>query len=180
MPRIFGVALLLLGSALLAGGCKGLDLFSGPFTLAKGSRVGYPAPELDGEDFDGKRVKLSDYRGKVVAVVFWASWCSPCRAMIPHERDMVERFRDKPFVLLGVNNDDNHAAARAVIAAEKMTWPICKTNGPKDAINQRWRVEAWPTVYVIDAKGVIRYYGVRGPQLEAAIETLLAEAEPKR
>ena len=79
----------------------------------------HPAPEIDGVDFDGKRLKLSDQHGKVVAVVFWASWCGPCRAMIPHERELVERFRGKPFVMVGVNNDDNHDAARKVIAAEK-------------------------------------------------------------
>ena len=63
------------------------------------------APDIEGDDFDGTRFKLSDYRGKVVAVSFWASWCKPCRELIPHERAIVERFQGRNFVLLGVNID---------------------------------------------------------------------------
>ena len=97
---------LLLGIALLTPSCMKLDFFKrkeSPQTCKAGPRVGMPAPEIDGEDFDGMRVKLSDYRGKVVVVVFWASWCPPCCAMIPHERELVERNRDKPFAMLSVN-----------------------------------------------------------------------------
>ena len=157
-------------------GCARLNPFlRGDQTLAKGPCVGAPAPEFEGQDFDGKRIKLSEQRGKVVAVVFWATWCPPCRAMIPHERELVERYRGKPFVLIGVNNDENHDAARKMIAAERMTWPICKTTGTHDPINQRWKVESWPTVYVLDANGIIRYSGVRGPALDNAINRLLEE-----
>ena len=183
MRPILGLAILLLGGLLLMAGCAKLNPFrraDSSVAGAKGPCVGAPAPEIDAQDFDGRRIKLSDQRGKVVAVVFWATWCPPCRAMIPHERELVEHFRGKPFVLIGVNNDDNHDATRKMIAAEKMTWPICKTSGPRDPINQLWKVDALPRIYVIDVNGIIRYSGVRGPDLEHAIETLLAEAEKKR
>ena len=88
----------------------------------------------------------------------------------------MERFADKPFVVLGVNNDDDHEAAVTMIAAQKMTWRSWQTGGVENPINQRWHVNAWPTTYVIDAKGIIRYARVPGPYLEHAVATLLAEA----
>jgi thiol-disulfide isomerase/thioredoxin len=183
MRPTLGAALLLLGFALLTPSCMKLDFFKrkeSPQSCKAGPRVGTPAPEIDGEDFDGKRVKLSDYRGKVVVVVFWASWCPPCRAMIPHERELAERYRDKPFVMLGVNNDEDVEAAKKIIAGQKMTWPIWKTGNVHHAINQRYGVECWPSVFVIDAAGVIRATGVTGLALDSAIATLLAEMESQR
>jgi cytochrome oxidase Cu insertion factor (SCO1/SenC/PrrC family) len=76
MRRLPVLAHLLFGLACLTTGCMKLGVFKrpeGPLPLAQGPRVGLPAPDLDGEDFDGKRFKLSDYRGKVVVVCFWAS-----------------------------------------------------------------------------------------------------------
>ena len=75
--------------------------------------VGKPAPEIDGVDLDGKPMKLSDYRGKVVVVVFWGSWCGPCMAEVPHERELVERLKGKPFALLGVDCEEDQQVARA-------------------------------------------------------------------
>ena len=114
-----------------------------------------PAPEIDGVDFDGNPVKLSDYRGKTVAVVFWASWCPPCCAMIPHERKIVERYRDKPFAMIGVNLDRNPGKAREIMLAQNMTWPIVKGAGC-DAISQAYGISSIPAVFVIDADGILR------------------------
>jgi hypothetical protein len=71
--------------------------------------VGRPAPEITGEDLDGKPMKLSDYRGKVVLLTFWGHWCGPCRSMYPHERSLVKRLEGQPFALLGVNSDTDRA-----------------------------------------------------------------------
>jgi cytochrome oxidase Cu insertion factor (SCO1/SenC/PrrC family) len=76
MRRLSILARLLLGLGFVTTGCMKLNFFKsaeGPLPLAQGPRVGSPAPGLDGEDFDGKRFKLSDYRGKVVVLTFWAS-----------------------------------------------------------------------------------------------------------
>ena len=84
------------------------DAKVGDETLAKAAAVemvslkigvGRPVPDVEGTDLDGKKVKLSSYRGKVVLLDFWATWCGPCMAMIPHDRELVEKLKDKPFAL---------------------------------------------------------------------------------
>jgi thiol-disulfide isomerase/thioredoxin len=55
---------------------------------------------------DGEKLPLKGYRGKVVLLVFWASWCGPCMAVVPNEREIVEKLKDRPFALIGVNGDE--------------------------------------------------------------------------
>ena len=65
--------------------------------------IGAPAPEIRAIDLDGKMFSLSDYRGKVVDLSFWADWCPWCVKLFPHEKALVEKYKDRPFVLLGVS-----------------------------------------------------------------------------
>lgn len=140
-------------------------------------RIGKVAPEIEADGVDGKRFKLSDHRGKVTVLNFWASWCGPCMAMVPHERELVARLKNKPFVLIGVNGDDRREKAIEVMAREKMTWPSFWNGdkGPDGSISRAWNVRGWPTVYVLDARGVIRAKNVRGKDLDAAVDVLLKE-----
>lgn len=144
-------------------------------------RVGKVAPEIDAEGVDGKTFKLSDHRGKVVAVVFWAAWCGPCMADVPHEREMTERLAGKPFTIVGINGDDKREKAAEVMAKEKMTWPSFwnGAGGPDGPISKAWNVRGWPTVYVLDAKGVIRFKGHRGKLLEEKVTALVDEMGKK-
>jgi thiol-disulfide isomerase/thioredoxin len=183
MRPTLGAAMLLLGFALLTPSCARFDFFKrkeSPQACNAGVRIGTPAPEIDAEDFDGKRVKLSDYRGKVVVVVFWFSRCGPCKAMIPHECKLVERYRDKPFAMLGVYGDVDFEKAREVIAAQHMTWPIVKTDNACNEITQRYGVNCFPTIFVIDAAGIVRHASNGGSGLDNAVATLLNEMESKR
>ncbi len=183
MRPTLGAALLLLGFALLTPSCMKLDFFKrkeSPQTCNAGPRVGTAAPEIDGEDFDGQRVKLSDQRGKVVVVVFWFSRCPPCKALIPHERELAERYRDKPFAMLGVYGDVDYEDARKIIAAQHVTWPIVKSGDGPGAITRRYGVERFPSVFVIDANGIVRHASVGGLGLDGAVATLLAEMDAKR
>ena len=103
--------------------------------------------------------------------------------MYPHERSLVEKLKDKPFVLLGVNSDKKKETAKKLSEAGTVTWRSFwngeeGTGGP---ISEEWSIQGWPTVYLIDHKGVIRY---KNPQakgeekaLDEAIEKLLKEAE---
>lgn len=115
--------------------------------------IGKVAPEITGEDIDGKPMKLSDYRGKVVALVFWATWCGPCMGLVPHERDLTERLKGKPFVLLGIDGDPDREQAKKVASRERMSWRSWWNGGPTGPITTLYNVEGWPTVYVLDDKG---------------------------
>jgi thiol-disulfide isomerase/thioredoxin len=80
------------------------------------------APEIDGEDIDGQPLLLSDYRGQVVVVSFWVSWCGACQSLYEPERSLVRRLQGKPFALLGVNCDNERDVVKEVIAREGLTW----------------------------------------------------------
>jgi len=119
--------------------------------------LGKPAPELEGEDLAGKPLKLSDFRGKVVLLSFWATWCRPCMRMVPHEKSLVNRLPDKSFALVGVNGDVDPKQLRDVIENEQITWRSFKNRvGGQQAISEKWNIPGWPTLYLIDQQGIIR------------------------
>ena len=138
--------------------------------------VGKTAPNVASEDLEGKKVALKDYKGKVVVIDIWATWCGPCRAMIPHEREMVEKFKDKPFALISVSADAKVDTLKDFLKEEKMPWTHW-WNGQTGGIVEEWNIQHFPTIYVIDAKGVIRYKEIRGKELEEAVDKLIAEAK---
>ena len=104
-------------------------------------------------------------------------------AMYPHERSLVKRLANKPFALVGVNSDRDRTALKEVMKKENITWRSFwnggSTGGP---ISTKWNVRGWPTLYLIDAKGVIRFKNVRGESMDKAVDLLLKEMEatPKK
>jgi peroxiredoxin len=141
--------------------------------------VGDVAPEIAGADVDGRAVRSSDHRGKVLLVVFFGDWCGPCRGMYPQERSLAKRMKDEPFVLLGVASDTTDAA-RAAIARESIDWPVVVDGGCEGPIAAAWDVHAWPTTVLVDARGVIREIHLRGEALDRAVDELVAEAKAAR
>ncbi len=102
--------------------------------------------------------------------------------MYPHERSLVKRLADKPFALIGVNSDPDKAALAARLTEENITWRSF-WNGPKGTggpISARWNVTGWPTIYIIDHKGVIRDKNKRGEAMDAAVDKLLEEMEKEK
>jgi hypothetical protein len=100
--------------------------------------------------------------------------------MYPHERSLVERLKDKPFALLGVNSDDDRDKVKKVMATNHLSWRSWWDGGSTDGpIQTAYNVSHWPTIYVLDGEGVIRYLDVRGKALDEAIDKLLAEIEKK-
>jgi len=136
--------------------------------------VGATAPEVASKDLDDKEVKLSQYRGKVVVLDIWATWCLPCRAMIPHERELVKRLAGKPFALISISADAKKETLVDFLKKEPMPWAHW-WNGARGGILQAWDVNSFPTIYVLDHKGVIRYKNVRGEAMDKAVEALLKE-----
>jgi hypothetical protein len=99
--------------------------------------------------------------------------------MYGHERSLVKDLADKPFAIIGVNSDKDLEKIRQTCKDENLTWRSFWNgpNGTRGPIASRWNVRAWPTIFILDHEGVIRYKNVRGEQLDAAIEALLPAAE---
>jgi hypothetical protein len=97
--------------------------------------------------------------------------------MYPHERSLVKQLSDKPFALIGVNSDRDLDSIREIVKEKNITWRSF-WNGPEGTsgpISTAWNVSGWPTIYVLDGEGKIRYKNVRGDAMDKALETLFAE-----
>ncbi|MEM8883061.1 MAG: TlpA disulfide reductase family protein [Planctomycetota bacterium] len=97
--------------------------------------------------------------------------------MYPHGRSLVKKYDNRPFVIIGVNSDQDRAKLKERIQEENITWRSFWAGSTGGPIPKRWNVTGWPTIYVLDAKGIIRAKNVRGPQLDTWIEKLVQEAE---
>ena len=143
--------------------------------------VGKVVPEVEGWDLDDKPMKLSEFRGKAVMLVFWATWCGPCMAMLPHERELAERFAGRPFAIVGVTGADFDANIKEAVKKHRITWRSFKDYLAKEKrpISNRWHVGEWPTIFLIAQDGVIRHVvrGNPGDRLDADLEKLVGEAE---
>jgi thiol-disulfide isomerase/thioredoxin len=139
-------------------------------------KVGGVAPEIDAVDIDGNPLKLSDSRGKVTVLIFWGSWCGPCMSLVPHEKELYERMKGKPFELISVNCGDTQEKAQATRKDKEMGWRCWWDGGTTDGpIQATYNVPHYPRIFVIDAKGVIRNIDVRHKALDEAVDKLIEE-----
>jgi AhpC/TSA family len=97
--------------------------------------------------------------------------------MYGHERSLVKRLEGKPFALIGVNSDDDRNELKQVLIDERITWRSFWDGGKDGPIAEQWKLDGWPSIWVIDARGVIRYRDVFGPEMDQAVDTLLAEID---
>jgi AhpC/TSA family len=104
--------------------------------------------------------------------------CGPCEAMYPDNRKLVETYRGRPFAFLGVMGDEA-GTVKQLVAERTITWP-CWWEGKSGPIGSRWNVSSWPTIYVLDHRGTIRYRNLQGDVLAKAVSQLVAEAEQSR
>jgi len=135
-----------------------------------------PAPDFELTTFDGQLIRLSDQRGKVVVINFWASWCIPCREEAPVLEATWRLYRDNGVVFIGVDYLDIEREALAYIEEFDLTYP----NGAdlRTRIAQAYRIQGVPETFFVDRSGMLRgvHIGpITEPQLVARIETLLAE-----
>ncbi len=96
--------------------------------------------------------------------------------MYPRERSLVKRLSGKPFALIGINSDHDREKLKEVMLKENITWrSFWNGGGTGGPISTAWGVKGWPTIYVLDHKGVIRSKGPRGEKMDEAVDGLLAE-----
>ena len=127
-----------------------------------------PLPEsLTFTTLDGEEVVLADYRGKVVLLDFWATWCKPCRNAVPHLRRMTKRLEDQPFVLIGISVDHDEEALRRYLEEEDITWT--QVWDPSNQSSQVFGIRSYPFYAVIDHEGrparIVRGWGSGSGQL---------------
>ena len=137
-----------------------------------------PAPSFTLEDLDGKQVSLSDFKGNVVILDFWATWCPPCVMEIPHFIELYEQYKDQGFAMVGISLDrEGVGVVNSFVQKYRVNYPILMTDGQVD--KAYGGITSIPTTFVIDRAGKIRreYVGYRDKAVfEADIKTLLAEA----
>ncbi len=127
--------------------------------LGMGSRVpavGTPAEDFRLVDLEGKSQSLSQYRGRIVLVNFWATWCKPCTTEMPAMQTMYDRLRDKGFVVLAINELEDEAKVREHITQYRHTFPVLMDRDNKVA--NQFGVFGLPVSVFIDEKGVVREY----------------------
>lgn len=121
-----------------------------------GLKVGNRAPDFTLYNLDGNEVKLSDYRGKTVLLNFWASWCPPCRLEMPHMEKFYAKYADKDAVVLAVNMthlEEGKEHVKSFLEDFGLTFPHALDETGR--ITDQYQVIAYPTTYVLNAKGVI-------------------------
>ena len=100
--------------------------------------------------------------------------------MLPHEKALVQRLKDKPFALLGINSDGEAEEVKKMLAEQEITWRQAMDGDTSGPLATRWNVQGWPTIYILDAEGKIRFRDLRDEKMEEAVNELLAELESKK
>jgi peroxiredoxin len=126
--------------------------------VKSGLAIGELAPDFELETLDGKKVKLSDFRGKKVILNFWATWCPPCKAEIPHMQKYYEKFaKEDNFEIVAVNLTSQQEKVKYVkkfVKTYEMTFPVLlDTEGEQ---MRTYEIYTIPTTYFLDTKGIIQ------------------------
>lgn len=138
-------------------------------------REGFLAPDLALPSSSGQVVELSSFHGRAVIINFWASWCPPCKAEMPALERVYKDYKDRGLIILGVNatDQDNPASAGDFVRQEGLTFTILYD---KDGEASRlYQLQALPSTYFIDARGIIRTVVIGGPMSEALLRSKVAE-----
>jgi hypothetical protein len=100
--------------------------------------------------------------------------------MLPHEKSLVKRLQSQPFALVGINSDGDADKVKKILKDRELTWRQAIDGSTSGPLATKWNVHSWPTIFVLDAKGVIRYKDVRGEDMDKAVDELVAEVASKK
>ncbi|MFK7808272.1 MAG: TlpA family protein disulfide reductase [Saprospiraceae bacterium] len=144
--------------------------------MAKNFLTGAVAPDFGQPTPEGDTLMLSDLRGKIVLVDFWASWCGPCRRENPNVIKVYEKYKDKGFDVLGVSLDRSKDPWLKAIKKDQLPWhQISDLRGWKNEVAQLYSISSIPHTMLVDREGKIIARNLRGPQLEAALKEIFKE-----
>jgi peroxiredoxin len=136
--------------------------------------IGKTPPAIQAKDLSGKMQSLEGYRGKVVLLDFWATWCAPCRAELPNVKALYRKYKDQGLVVLGVSLDQDRSTLEGFVKRQEMEWPqLFEGKGWRSEIARRYGVTAIPRTVLLDRQGVVRSVDVRGAALEQAVAELV-------
>lgn len=137
---------------------------------------GKEMPKLDVTGWVNGEVKPDDMKGKVVIVDFYATWCGPCMAAIPHNNEMLKKYKDQGLVIVGVCTSSNgQEKMEQTVKDRGIEYPTARDPDLKS--EKAWEVQCYPTYAVIDRKGIVRAIGLQPNHVEEVVKKLLAEKE---
>lgn len=156
----------------------GLTLFlfpsPGNLNVYEAPQKGFFAPEISLTSLNGEIINLSDFKGQVVLVNIWASWCTPCKAEMPAIQAMYEKYKADGFVVLAVNatNSDNINNVEIFVKNQNLTFPILLDK--QGEISTTYQVQALPSSFFITPDGIINEVVIGGPMAEALLESRIS------
>jgi len=137
-------------------------------------KAGEKAPDIAIANAQGKTVKLSSLKGKVVLIDFWASWCGPCREAMPGLRNLYAAYKAKGFEIYGISLDKKKQDWTKAIAEDKSNWiQVNEPGGWETPTARKWNIEKLPSSFLLDKEGKIVAVDLREQQLQDTLQKLL-------
>jgi peroxiredoxin len=144
---------------------------AGPVCKADKANLSFTVKDMNGAD-----VRLADYKGKVILINFWATWCAPCKVEIPAFIELYDRYKDKGLVILGISGDDDAPTLRSFAAEMKINYPMLVGRDQEQLLDAYGPLYGYPTSYIVGRDGAIcgRHIGpATKEQFEREIKALL-------